>query len=403
MGKSLSKIKKRAGQKRTRQTKKRAAVAALHDRLKKSSTTKKKPKKQRLAVTKQVKRVRTQAEIDFVKIAKSHPPLQALAQALPKLGLTMETFLDAIKLDKFLTSKLGVKGNIFEVLVLKDRVMVNLLYQRALGTLKNLALLTGGGDFKLLPNSKTGAAVPLPAMGNAELKKLVLNINDTPFNAKDFDISDFSLGKSGEGLGGEGKPYGLGAKDNLVTDVTTRKGGGQLDLATNFNTIHKNLQGEDYSLLFSDFAMVRFNPKNKKLLILIPGEIKEPAAAKELADQLSKIEARLKGCEAIEFDLSGSKESIRVKPGDVFVVRDNSLGIPRKVAAPTRDPGAGRNITYSGDVLDIVQVNSRNTKGDLVDTQEMFRFSVKVKNEYDPEAIAKALEDIKTRHLKLPH
>lgn len=163
---------------------------------------------------------------------------------------------------------------------------------------------------------------------------------------------------------------------------------------------HKNNKAQNYSLLFSDFAVVKFNPKTKKLLIIIPGEIKEPSAAKELADQLAKIEDRLKNCNELSFDI-GNKKNLTVNPGDVFVVRDNSLGIPRR-KNETNNPNMGKDIKISSDVLDIVQVNSRDTKSDF-DPQKMFRFLVKVKPDFDPEKITKALIDIKVKHLKIPH
>lgn len=363
-----------------------------------------------------MQRQRTQNEVDFIKIVKRHPQLQALVQVLPKLGLTVEAFLDAIKLEKFLTSQLGIKGNVFEVLVLNDRVMVNLLYQRALGTLKNLALQVTPEIFERLPQGGLGAAVTLPARTAAELQKLVLNIKNAPYDPKDFGLSDVSLGRSGEGLHGDGKRivgkpgagqhgigklYGLRANDSLAVRSAAPKGGSQLALATNFNTVHKNLQGEEYPLLFMDFSMVYYNPTKNRILILVPGEIKEPAAARELADQLSKIEGRLKGCEGIEFDLPGRTDRMRVKPEDVFVVRDNSLGLPRKNAAPTREPPSGRNVRFSGDVLEVVQVNSSETRS-AVDPQDFFRFSVKVQDAYNPDAIAKVLFEIKTQNLNLP-
>jgi len=356
MAKTKIRVKQKSANKRRRQSKKHPAMSTFVDKTKRSSRQRRSSNRQKLRSIKNTGRSLTQREIDFIKVATGHQDLKSIIQVLPKLGISLEEFLDLIKIEKFLHSDMNPKGTIFEVLLLKDKMMVNLLLQRSLGTLKDLSIRS-----------------------DVDITKLTLNINKIPFRKADFDIEDFPV---------------------KTSDTSAQNGLGKVDLATNFNTIHKNNQGKNYPLLFSDFAIVKFNPKSKKLLIIIPGEIKEPSAAKELADQLAKIEDRLKNCNEISFDI-GNNKNLTVNPRDVFVVRDNSLGIPRR-KIETNNPRAGKDIKISSDVLEIVQVNSRDTKSDI-DPQEMFRFLVKVKPEFDPEKITKALIDIKKNHLKLPH
>ena len=346
-------ISKKAKNKKLKQAKKQPAISSVNDKFKKSSQAK---SGKNLKATKSLNKPRLVVETNFIKIASNHPELKPLINILPKLGMTLENFLDAIKLEKFLTSNLNPKGTIFEVLLLNDEVVVNLLTQRALGSLKDISI-----------------------KDDAELAKLILNIQKKKLVRSDFDIADFNLRKS---------------------DIQNQLNLESVSLATNFNTLHENKAKEIYPLMFSDLAMVKFNSKLKKLLIVIPGEIKEPSAAKELADQLAQIERRLFEAKEVSFDI-GKQKDLRVKPEDVFVVRDNAIGIPRR-KIDTNNPNLGKDVKISSNVLDIVQVNSRDTKS-KTDPQELFRYLVKVKPEYDPERILKALLEIKTKHLKIPH
>lgn len=293
-------------------------------------------KNRRLKKTKSGNRKLLKVENDFVKLIKEHSELKLLKKYLVYLGLSVEDFLEAINLKKFLATDYNPKGTINEIFVLNDKVMINILKERADATIFNLTFFS---------KTEIGSAI-----GNAAKKV---------FNLKDFE--------------------------NLPTIK-----------ATDFRTMPDNK-------LYLDFSMVRYDGKSKKLFLVIPGEIKEPKAASELAEQFGRFIRRLEDTEDIHFKMGNKDASVSGK--DVFFVRDNFVGIARRKSG-LPDSTRGKNISEKTPIMEIVNLDYKNTKPESnlpKDKQEFVRFLAKLNPDINPDKIQKILIELKTKRLKLKH
>jgi hypothetical protein len=286
----------------------------------------------RLKQLKTISRVEKKLRKAFIEAASTHPDLKPLQDKLKYLGLTLEEFLDLVDIKKLLNTKYKPKGTINEILILKDKAMVNILTERADGSFHTFDVLSG-----------------------KELESAVGNVVK-----KAFDLAEFA-------------------------DLKTR-------LAINFKTLPDNK-------LYFDFSMVRFNPAKKKLFILIPGEIKEPKAAAELAKQFGRFVRRLALTDKIEFQLD--KKPIEVNSKDVFFLKNNAAGIGRTLGGNYR---TGKTISEKTPVMEIVHAKFKNTRPERNrqrDRQEFIRFLVKIDKGLNPEKIDKALRQVKKSVLQM--
>jgi hypothetical protein len=304
--------------------------------------------------TKSIPRKRLKIENVFIKIAYNHPELQELKKSLKYLRLSFEDFLDAIDLEKFLTTGYNPKGTINELLILKDKAMVKRLRDRADGSFENL--IRQATNTEVQKNKSTDWV----KVNDFNVKEVVGNVAN-----KDFNIFAF---------------------EKLKTI-----------LATNFKTLPDNK-------LYLDFSMVRFDEATNKLFLIIPGEIKEPKAAAELAKQFGRFVRRLKETDEISFEINGQTKKVSSK--NVFYVKNNAAGIARrKDQAP--NPRTGKALdNYRSEIMEIINAKFKDSRPETnasKNKQEFIRFIVSINPKISPQKIQDALIEIKTKILKIPH
>ena len=305
----------------------------------------------------QIPRQRLKIENDFIKIASNYPVFKELKKYLRYLGLNLDDFFDAIDLKKFLTTGYDPKGTINEILILKDKVMVKLLEERANGSVENLIRLSSATEIQ-----KKGTTNWIK-QNDFKIEDAVGNVANKPFNLRNFE------------------------------NVSTK-------LATNFKTLPDNK-------LYFDFSMVRFDKTTNSLFLIIPGEIKEPKAAAELAKQFGRFVRRLKETDEISFQIG--KQTKKVPSTNVFFLKDNAVGIARRKDGLS-NPKSGKNISLPKEdktpVMEIINANFKDSKPETNITknkQEFIRFIVKINPEISPQKIQDALIEIKNKILKIPH
>lgn len=162
------------------------------------------------------------------------------------------------------------------------------------------------------------------------------------------------------------------------------------ELAVGFKTFPDNKQ-------YLDFSMVRYNPGKRQLFIMIPGEIKEPKAARELAKQFGRFTRRLRGAEEISFQIG--KETINVKNTDVFYIKNNSVGIGR---TEVKIPKRGKNINEPASALQIKNANFMKDRPENVKSkgQEFIRFKVEIHKDLNPNYLDKQFKRIRRTLLR---
>lgn len=316
-----------------------------------------KPKKTgKLNKKKHIPRQRLKIENDFIKIASNYPVFKELKKYLRYLGLNLDDFFDAIDLKKFLNTGYDPKGTINEILILKDKVMVRLLEERANGSVENLILLSSATEIQ-----KKGTNNWIK-QNDFKIDNAVGNVANKPFNLKNFE------------------------------KVSTK-------LATNFKTLPDNK-------LYFDFSMVRFDKTTNSLFLIIPGEIKEPKAAAELAKQFGRFVRRLKETNEISFQIGKQTKTISSK--NVFFLKDNSVGIARRKDGLS-NPKSGKNLSLPKEdktpIMEIINANFKDSKPETniaKNKQEFIRFIVRINPEISPQKIQEDLIEIKNKILKVP-
>lgn len=164
-------------------------------------------------------------------------------------------------------------------------------------------------------------------------------------------------------------------------------------LATDFRTLPDNK-------LYFDFSMVRYDPATKQLLILIPGEIKEPRAAAELAKQFGRFVRRLSNAGEISFKLNG--DTIKVKSSDVFYIKNNAVGIGR--TEKRYGFRTGKNIRETTPVMELTHAKFKRTSPEVStakDSQEFIRFLVRLDKDLNPDKLERALREVKRQLLRM--
>jgi hypothetical protein len=355
MKKPRKKLSSKSGRKRQRISGKNPLANALADKLshQQTRTTTKKNLTDILTAKFEAKLINnfTDALNNFI-VKNPNSALSLLNKLLPELGLrNLKEFMNEVDLTKLLTTEFNPKGKIFEVFVLKSKKMDLFLKSLAENSWKTMS----------------------------EIGFEIGNVKGKVFDAKKFGAINF-------------------------------------EIATDFRTHPDNLE-------FHDFGLVKYDRKTKELF-LISGEIKEPAVAKKLPGQLARREGRLKPAKKlssgaalksspqISFVIGG--ERIPVDSGNVFLAKDDSVGIarlkdPSDVTISKGNAAAAKLQIEKAKRLFAVQnagdINFKSGLFEIVDFQPMLttgknpelflKWILRAKTEITPDKIVRELEMVK--------
>lgn len=241
-------------------------------------------------------------EKSYIANVKADGGLDSLKQHLKSIGMSsLEEFFDAIDLTKFLTTNFNPGGKINEVLVLKNKAFIKMLIEKYADT-----------EFLNLRAKKN-------EVYQAELLNLVKQAGNSTTPVKLKSLHDIASSTADSSLS-----WAIFNKNKQPVDLDTFKNI-PTKLVTEFKTNLSNNPSLDPFKEYFDFGLVKYDSKAGKLLILSPGELKSPTNSADLLDQFARMIRRLNEGEDISFMLDG--KIISVKTNDVYLVRDNSIGI----------------------------------------------------------------------------
>jgi hypothetical protein len=204
---------------------------------------------------------------------RSEPKFKYLIDFVNKRArIQLIDFLIKIKFDPSNFNKSEVKGKLTEFYVLNDKKLIRLI--------------------------KTRFAMAIVSIGiSTEVKNIYGKLFDQTIF---FDLEEIF---SGGGL---------------------KTLNGMIEIATDFWA--KN-EIQPSGKQFVDFGAIIFS-KNRDSILISPNEIKEPTAAREIAEQMSRFKERLRSNDEITFVVNGKKETI--KTTNVFFVDGEGVGIARR-------------------------------------------------------------------------